>query len=149
MTKTSTVFKKSTFQKKNSHLNAITSKFDLTLCRSRSTYDHHLNKLSRPHIPNATYLLPRSMAFRFRRRRFFKVFYHIWAWWPSWSCDQNILHAFWLTYYKESSHEIWVQLGQWFVRKLYFNIRGLFKYECKWLHNFLHIYATTKWYTFL
>ena len=24
-------------------------------------------------------------------------------------------------------------------------IRGLFKYECKWLHNFLHIYATTKW----
>ena len=24
-------------------------------------------------------------------------------------------------------------------------IRGLFKYECKWPHNFLHIYATTKW----
>ena len=24
-------------------------------------------------------------------------------------------------------------------------LRGLFKYECKWLHNFLHIYATTKW----
>ena len=24
-------------------------------------------------------------------------------------------------------------------------IRGLFKYECKWLHNFLHIYATSKW----
>ena len=24
-------------------------------------------------------------------------------------------------------------------------IRGLFKYECKWLQNFLHIYATTKW----
>ena len=24
-------------------------------------------------------------------------------------------------------------------------LRGLFKYECKWLHNFLHMYATTKW----
>ena len=23
-------------------------------------------------------------------------------------------------------------------------VRGLFKYECKWLHNFLHTYATTK-----
>ena len=20
---------------------------------------------------------------------FFSVFYHIWAWWPSWSCDQD------------------------------------------------------------
>ena len=30
-----------------------------------------------------------------------------------------------------------------------YDIRGLFKYECKWLHNFLHIYATTKCYTFL
>ena len=37
---------------------------------------------------------------------FLKGFYHIWAWWPSWSCDQNILHIFWLTYHKESSHEI-------------------------------------------
>ena len=28
-------------------------------------------------------------------------------------------------------------------------IRGLFKYECKQLHNFLHRYATTKCHTFL
>ena len=28
-------------------------------------------------------------------------------------------------------------------------IWGLFKYECKWLHNFLHIYATTKGHAFL
>ena len=27
-------------------------------------------------------------------------------------------------------------------------IRGLFKYECKQLHNFFHIYATTKCHTF-
>ena len=34
---------------------------------------------------------------------------------------KNILHKFWLTYHKESSHEILVQLGQWFVRELCFN----------------------------
>ena len=37
----------------------------------------------------------------------------------------NILYKFWLTYHKESSHEIWNQFGQWFVRKLCFkNIDG-------------------------
>ena len=43
----------------------------------------------------------------------------IFVMWP------NILYKFWLTYHKESSHEIWNQLGQWFVRKQYFeNIDG-------------------------
>ena len=37
---------------------------------------------------------------------FLKVFYHIWAWQPSLSCDKNILYKFKLTYHKESSHEI-------------------------------------------
>ena len=23
----------------------------------------------------------------FQRRRYLKGFYHVWAWWPSWSCD--------------------------------------------------------------
>ena len=48
----------------------------------------------------------RMCAHLFWRREFLKVFYHIWAWQPSWSGDQNILHKFWLTYHKESSHEI-------------------------------------------
>ena len=88
-----------------------------------------MNKLGRPHITNATYQVPRSQAFWFWRRRFLKGFYHIWAWWPSWSCDQNILYKFWLNYHKESSHEIWVQLVQWFVRKLCFNILMGLQYE--------------------
>ena len=58
-----------------------------------------------------------------------KHFYHIWAWRPSWSCDQNILHQFWLTYHKESSHENWVQLGQWFVGKLCLNMLMGLQYE--------------------
>ena len=105
----------------------------LTLSRSRSSWDHHLNKLGRPHIPNATYQVSRSLAFWFWRRRFLKGFYYIWEWRPSLSCDQNILYKFWLTYHKESSHEIWVQLGQWFVRKLCFNILMGPQYERPWL----------------
>ena len=101
----------------------------LTLSRSRSTSDHHLNKLGRPNVPNTTYQVPRSSAFWSWRRRFLKGFYHIWAWQPSWSYDQNILHKFWLTYHKESSHEIWVQLGRWFVRKLCFSILMGLHYE--------------------
>ena len=46
-----------------------------------------LTYFGRPHIPNATYKVPRSLAFWFWRR-FLKGFYHKWAWRPSWSCDQ-------------------------------------------------------------
>ena len=46
----------------------------LMLSRSRSTKDHHLNKLGRPHIPNATYQVPRSSAFWSWRRRFLMFF---------------------------------------------------------------------------
>ena len=61
----------------------------------------------------------------------FKMFFfsNIWAWRPSWSCDQNILHKFWLLYHKRSSHEIWVQLYQWFVRTLFLNILMELQYE--------------------
>ena len=58
----------------------------------------------------------------------FYFFYPISAWRSSWSCDQNILHKFWLTY-MESSHKILVQLGQWFVRKLCCNILMGLQYE--------------------
>ena len=101
----------------------------LTLGRSRSSWNHHLNKLGRPHIPNATYKVSRSLSFWFWRRRFLKGFYHIWAWLSSWSCDLNILYTFLLIYHKESSHEICVKLGQWFVRKLCFDILMRLQYE--------------------
>ena len=29
------------------------------------------------------------------RRTFFKGFYHIWAWRPSWSCDLDFLYTHW------------------------------------------------------
>ena len=90
----------------------------LTLSRSRSTQDHHLNKLGRPHIPDATYQVPRSSAFWFWRRRFLKGFYHIWAWRPSWSCDQDHLNKLSFPHPKESPYEILVQLALWFQRRI-------------------------------
>ena len=78
-------------------------------------------KSGRAHIPNSTYQVPRPLAFWFQRRRHLKGFYHIWAWWPSWSCDQYTWYKFWLTYHKDSSYEIWVQMAEWFLRKLCFD----------------------------
>ena len=89
----------------------------MTLSRSRSSQDHYLNKLGRPHIPDASYQVPRSSAFWFWRRRFLKGFYHIWAWRPSWSCDQDHLNKLSFPHPKESPYEIWVQLAQWFQRR--------------------------------
>ena len=79
--------------------------------------------------PTSPMLHTKSQGHRVLEKKIFKWFYHIWAWRPYWSCDQNILHKFWLTYQKGSSHEIWVQLGQWFVRKLCFNILMGLQYE--------------------
>ena len=76
----------------------------LTLSRSRSIQDHYLNKLNRPHIPDATYQVPRSPAFWFWRRRFLKGFYHIWAWRPSWSCDQDHLNKLFCSPILKSLH---------------------------------------------
>ena len=66
-------------------------------------------------------------------KKIFKGVYHRWAWRSPRSCDQNILYKFRLTYHKMSSHKIWVQLGQWFVRKQCFDIVMGIQYERPWL----------------
>ena len=82
---------------KISHLNGIWSKFDLDL-------KYIWTNLEGP-TPSMLHVLEK------------KIFsYHKWAWRSSWSCEQNILHTLWLTYHKESSHEICVKLGQWFLK---------------------------------
>ena len=103
------------FQKK-SNFNALGANLTLMLSRSRSTYDHCLNKLGGPHIPNATYQVPRLLAFLFWGR-FLKGFYHIWAWPPSWSCVQDHLNKLLFPNPKVSPYEIWVQLAQWCQRR--------------------------------
>ena len=43
-------------------------------------------------LRSTSYQVPRSSVFWFWRRIFLKVFYHIRAWRPSWSCDQYHLN---------------------------------------------------------
>ena len=39
---------------------------------------------------NATYKVSWKSVHLFRSRKFLKGFYHIWSWWPSWSCDPHV-----------------------------------------------------------
>ena len=46
-----------------------------------------MHKIERPYIQNATYQVPRPLAFWFWKR--FYRFYRICAWWPSWLFERN------------------------------------------------------------
>ena len=65
-----------------------------------------MNKLGSTQAPDAAYQVSRSLAFWFQRRSFFCGFYHIWAWWPSWSCDQDHLNKLSLPHPIEAPYEI-------------------------------------------
>ena len=47
----------------------------------------------------------------------FLSFYHIWAWWPSWSCDQDHLSKLLFPHPIEAPYEIWLWLTQWYLRR--------------------------------
>ena len=47
----------------------------------------------------------------------FGDFYHIWAWQPCWSCDQNHLTNYLFPQPLEATYEIWLHLAQWFQRR--------------------------------
>ena len=73
---------------------------NLTLTKNGQTsiYTHHLNKLRRP----------RSLALVSRFwRRFLKGFYHIWAWWPSWSKEWKNLNKLLFLQSQEAKYKIW------------------------------------------
>ena len=42
------------------------------------------------------------------REEYFKGFYHIWAWRPSWSCDLDDLYKLLFSLPKEAPHKIWL-----------------------------------------
>ena len=80
---------------------------------SRSTQGHHLSKLGSTRSPDEAYQDSRSQAFWFWRKLFFFLgFYHIWAWWPSWSCDQDFHSPIPL-----KLHMKFDWLAQWFLRR--------------------------------
>ena len=47
----------------------------------------------------------------------FYGFYHIWAWRPSWSCDQDRFNNCSFPRPLEATYEIWLQLAQKFQRR--------------------------------
>ena len=85
--------------------------------RSRSTQGHQLSKFCSTQAPDDVYQDSRSLAFWFRRRRFFLGFYHIWPWRPSWSYDQDHLSKFLFPHNIDAPYEIWLWLAQWFLRR--------------------------------
>ena len=59
----------------------------------------------------------RALSLWFRKRRFLKGFYHIWAWRPSWSSDQDTPDKFSFPLNIETSCEIWLWLAEWLLRR--------------------------------
>ena len=74
-------------------------------------------KLYRAYVPKAAYQVPGTLALWFRRTRFLKCFYRIWAWWSSWSCDLDAMNKFSFLLSIEAPYEIWLWLVQWFLRR--------------------------------
>ena len=48
---------------------------------------------------------------------FLRFLQYIWAWRPSWSCDQDRLNNLSFPHLMEALYEIWLQLAQWFQRR--------------------------------
>ena len=48
---------------------------------------------------------------------FWRVFYHIWAWRPSWSCDPDAANKLSFPLPKEAPHKIWLWLAKRFQRR--------------------------------
>ena len=47
-------------------------------------------------------------------------FYHIWAWWPSWSCDQHHHHQNFISLYLKAFIQSLVQIGTVIFEKIRF-----------------------------
>ena len=50
-------------------------------------------------------------------KKIFEGFYHIWAWWPSWSCDLDFLYTHWFPLPIDASYKIWLWLAKPFQRR--------------------------------
>ena len=52
-----------------------------------------------------------------REEVFWRVFYHIWAWQPFWSCDQHHVNKFSFPWTWKLTYKIRLWLAQWYLRK--------------------------------
>ena len=56
-------------------INALGIKFDIAIKKAKVNLDSSFEQPGRAHIPNATYQVPKPVAFWFQRR-YLKSFYH-------------------------------------------------------------------------
>ena len=54
-------------------------------------------------------------------KKIFKSFYHIWAWWPSWSCDLYHLYKLSFPLPRETPYKIWGLIGHAVSEKMFEN----------------------------
>ena len=93
-------------------------------------YNNHFSNFGRPPIPDYLCKDSAQRPPRFWRRRIFKGFYHIWAWWPSWSMNRDHFSNLSLPQAKEAPHKIWTTLTQRFQRRSHLKFSTFFPYKC-------------------
>ena len=90
------------------HSNALTTYVDLVVNnRSRLPHGHDLYTHYSTLAMDASCQVSMKTVHRFRRR-FFKGFYYIWAWWPSWSHDLDYLYIHWFPFPIDASYKSWL-----------------------------------------
>ena len=89
----------------------------LPLKGQASTYNNSFSNFGRPPVPDDSCKGSAPRHSWFWRRRFLKVFYHIWAWRPSWSTDHDHFSNLSFPHPKEASYEIWAKLAQRLQRR--------------------------------
>ena len=50
-----------------------------------------------------------------QEKKILKGFYHIWAWWPSWSCDTDAAYKLLFPLPKEAPHKIGLLVSEIFM----------------------------------
>ena len=95
-----------------------------------SIYDIYFSNFGRPPVPDGLCKDSAIRRPRFWRRRFFKGFYHIWAWRPSWSKKRNHFSNLSFPQPKEAPCEIWAKLAQRLQRRSRLKFWTFFPYKC-------------------
>ena len=103
-----------------------------------SIYNTYFSNFGRPPVLNdlCKYSAPRYP--RFWRRRFFKGFYHIWAWRPPWSMNCDHFSNLSFPQPKEAPYEIWAKLAQRLQRRSRLKFWIFFPYKCIRKQNWPH-----------
>ena len=72
--------------------------------------------------------------------------YHIWAWLPSWSCNQHHVIGSTFPCIQKLTYKIWLKMAQWFLRKASFQFsyvndlgsRSKNDFDLEYSHNFIN-----------